>query len=64
MSEIDPVQIGRLISSVETLSRNVKELNKRIDDHDALINKGKGIFYFICFLLGAGYLTIESLFGG
>lgn len=43
MSEIDPIQFGRLLNSVETLTEQVAELDKKVDTLNSQITGGKGV---------------------
>ena len=56
MSEIDPIEYGKLISTVDTLSRKVDSMDADIKKLLALANQSKGGFW-----MG---MTIASLFGG
>lgn len=56
MSEIDPVEYGKLISTVDTLSRKVDSMEIDIKKLLALANQSKGGFW-----MG---MTIASVFGG
>lgn len=56
MSEIDPVEYGKLISTVDTLSRKVDSMDADIKKLLALANQSKGGFW-----MG---MTIASVFGG
>ena len=54
MSEIDPVQFGKLINAVETLEENVKELSGPVQSLNNQITGGKGVIMGL--LLTAGGL--------
>lgn len=54
MSEIDPVQFGKLINAVETLEENVKELSGQVQSLNNQITGGKGVIMGL--LLTAGGL--------
>lgn len=56
MSDIDPVEYGKLISTVDTLSRKVDSMDADIKKLLELANQSKGGFW-----MG---MTIASLFGG
>ena len=56
MSDIDPVEYGKLISTVDTLSKKVDSMDADIKKLLALANQSKGGFW-----MG---MTIASLFGG
>lgn len=56
MSDIDPIEYGKLISTVDTLSRKVDSMDADIKKLLALANQSKGGFW-----MG---MTIASLFGG
>jgi hypothetical protein len=43
MSDIDPVQFGKLINAVETLETQVKELSGQVQSLNAQITGGKGV---------------------
>lgn len=55
-NEIDPVQYGRLIAQVETLTNKVDSMDGDIKELLALANKSKGGFW-----MG---MTIASIAGG
>jgi hypothetical protein len=56
MEHIDPVEYGKLISTVDTLSKKVDSMDADIKKLLALANQSKGGFW-----MG---MTIASLFGG
>jgi hypothetical protein len=43
MSEIDPVQFGKLLNAVETLESNVESLTAQVQQLNTQITGGKGI---------------------
>lgn len=43
MSEIDPVQFGRLLNAVETLTAQVADLDGKVDTLNEQITGGKGV---------------------
>lgn len=43
MSEIDPVQFGRLLNAVETLTAQVVDLDEKVDILNEQITGGKGV---------------------
>lgn len=43
MSEIDPIQFGRLLNAVETLTEQVADLDAKVDTLNAQITGGKGV---------------------
>jgi hypothetical protein len=43
MSEIDPVQFGKLLNAVETLETNVATLTNQVQQLNSQITGGKGI---------------------
>lgn len=43
MSEIDPVQFGRLLNAVETLTDQVADLDIKVETLNTQITGGKGI---------------------
>lgn len=56
MESIDPVQYGKLIAQVESLTTKVESMDSDIKELLALANKGKGGFW-----MG---MTIASMAGG
>lgn len=56
MSEIDPIQYGRLIAQVDSLTSKVDSMDGDIKELLALANKSKGGFW-----MG---MTIASMVGG
>ncbi len=52
MSEIDPVQFGRLLNAVETLTAQVATLDIKVDTLNEQITGGKGVI--IGLLVAAG----------
>ena len=60
-SEVDGVEIGKLIQAVETLSKEVDTLTCRIRDLE--LNKGKGVLVGI-FLVASGLgAAVSAMFG-
>lgn len=45
MSEIDPVEFGRLVQAVATLTVSVGTLEKKVDDLTELAAKGRGAWW-------------------
>lgn len=56
MENIDPIQYGKLIAQVETLTTKVESMDSDIKELLALANKSKGGFW-----MG---MTIASIAGG
>jgi len=56
MSEIDPVEYGRLLAAVEQLEKKMDKMEDSIDSLIELANKSKGGFW-----VG---MTIASIIGG
>jgi hypothetical protein len=57
MSEINPIEFGKLINAVETLTRQVAELDTKLEALNAQVTGGKGIVMGMLFAaggLGAG----------
>lgn len=61
MSEIDPVQFGKLINAVETLEGNVATLSTQVQTLNNQITSGKGVAFGLIIAaggLGAGLSKI------
>jgi hypothetical protein len=43
MSEINPIEFGKLMNAVETLTRQVAELDTKLEALNAQVTGGKGI---------------------
>jgi hypothetical protein len=57
MSEINPIEFGKLMNAVETLTRQVAELDTKLEALNAQVTGGKGIVMGMLFAaggLGAG----------
>jgi hypothetical protein len=54
MSEINPIEFGKLLNAVETLTRQVAELDTKVESLNAQITGGKGMVMGL--LLTAGGL--------
>jgi hypothetical protein len=57
MSDIDPVQFGRLLNAVETLTTQVAELDQKVETLNGQITGGKGVIMGLLITaggLGAG----------
>lgn len=57
MSEIDPVQFGKLLNAVETLETNVATLTNQVQQLNSQITGGKGVVFGLLITaggLGAG----------
>ena len=62
-SEVDGVEIGKLIQAVETLSKEGDTLTCRIRDLESQLNKGKGVLVGI-FLVASGLgAAVSAMFG-
>jgi hypothetical protein len=70
MSDIDPVQFGKLTAQVETLERQVTELSTDVKSLLELANKSKGGFWmgmaiasavggFVSWMVGNFHLSIK-----
>ena len=42
-TEVDAIEVGKLIQAVETLSKDVDRLSKRLDSLESQLDKGKGL---------------------
>jgi hypothetical protein len=58
MSEINPIEFGKLLNAVETLTRQVAELDNKVESLNAQITGGKGMVMGL--LLTAGGLALQS----
>jgi hypothetical protein len=54
MSEINPIEFGKLLNAVETLTRQVSELDNKVEVLNSQITGGKGMIMGL--LLTAGGL--------
>jgi hypothetical protein len=54
MSEIDPIEFGKLLNAVETLEKNVGDLTKQVQSLNNQITGGRGVI--IGLMLTAGGL--------
>ena len=54
MNQIDPVQFGQLISTVEGLAEDVQTLRVEVRRLEDKMSTGKGIIIGLFFLAGAG----------
>jgi flagellar biosynthesis/type III secretory pathway ATPase len=52
MSEINPIEFGKLINAVETLTRQVAELDTKVESLNAQITGGKGMVMGMLFAAG------------
>jgi hypothetical protein len=66
MSDIDPVQFGRLLNAVETLTTQVAELDQKVETLNGQITGGKGVVMGLLITaggLGAGATKLlEKMF--
>ena len=61
MSDIDPVQFGKLINAVETLEENVATLSAQVQALNSQLTSGKGVALGLMITaggLGAGITKI------
>ena len=70
MSDLDDLQLGRLIQTVENLEQTCERLEKSVDkleskveEQDLLIHKGKTAVTVILGVLGAVWAGVELYFG-
>ena len=65
MSEIDPVQFGKLLNAVETLEENVATLSAQVQALNGQITSGKGVALGLMITaggLGAGFSKLMEMF--
>ena len=60
MSEIDPVNFGRLVQSVEGLQKEVAELHREVKQLRSLADRGRGAFWFAALLWSSIGVTAAS----
>lgn len=58
----DDVQIGKLIQSVENLSREVDRLRQKVEGLEEKANTSKGVFYGALFAAGGMGAGLAQLF--
>lgn len=61
MQDIDPVTLGRLLQSVDTLNENMSRLTKKVEELETRLTFGKGIGVGLMMLsggMGAGAVKI------
>ena len=66
MTEIDPVQFGKLINAVETLEGNVESLTAQVQQLNNQITGGKGVAMGLMITaggLGAGITKLLEAIG-
>jgi len=68
MSDIDPVEYGKLLAKVDNLEKSVSALNDKIDDLMAMANQSKGGLWVLISVGGAVGAALtwvaEHFFGG
>jgi len=60
-TDVDPVKIGKLIQAVETHSKDVERLSKRLDSLESQLDKGKGLFIGILLVASGAGAAISTL---
>lgn len=61
MSDIDPVEFGKLVNAVETLDRTVKILQCQVSELTSIAEKGRGAWWAAMALAGAFGASIHSI---
>lgn len=68
MSEIDPVEFGKLVQAVETMSIQMDSLTTQVDQLKQTISGGRGLILGIVIAAGgmgaAASKLVESMFKG
>ena len=58
---VDGVEVGKLIQAVETLSKDVERLSKRLDSLESQLVKGKGLFIGVLLVASGAGAAISTL---
>ena len=61
MSEIDPVQFGRLLNAVETLTIQVSDLEVKVDTLNTQITGGKGVIMGLLVAAGSSGAALTKV---
>ncbi len=61
MSEIDPVQFGRLLNAVETLTIQVSDLEVKVDTLNTQITGGKGVIMGLLVAAGSAGAALTKV---
>lgn len=61
MSEIDPVQFGRLLNAVETLTAQVADLDLKVDTLNEQITGGKGVIMGLLVAAGSAGAALTKV---
>lgn len=61
MSEIDPVQFGRLLNAVETLTAQVSDLEVKVDTLNTQITGGKGVIMGLLVAAGSAGAALSKV---
>lgn len=61
MSEIDPVQFGRLLNAVETLTIQVSDLEVKVDTLNTQISGGKGVIMGLLVAAGSAGAALTKV---
>lgn len=61
MTEIDPVQFGKLVNAVETLTKTVGTLESKVAELTDLASKGRGAWWAAMGLAGLIGAAVHSL---
>lgn len=56
------LELGRLISAVDTLSKEVTTLREQMQDLTSKVNTGKGMFFGALFAAGGAGAGMSALF--
>jgi hypothetical protein len=60
-TEVDAIEVGKLIQAVETLSKDVDRLSKRLDSLESQLDKGKGMFVGVLLVASGAGAAISTL---
>lgn len=61
MSEIDPIQFGRLLNAVETLTIQVSDLEIKVDTLNTQITGGKGVIMGLLVAAGSAGAALTKV---
>lgn len=61
MTEIDPVQFGRLLNAVETLTIQVSDLEVKVDTLNTQITGGKGVIMGLLVAAGSAGAALTKV---
>jgi len=61
---MNDLKLGQLLQKVDDMDTRLAHIEEQMDKQNELVDKGKGVFWAVCLIIGSAWAVIEFFFGG